>query len=147
MTWLITVPMANMTAAGIRASSVSLMSMRHIFDQRQNAQHQRVKEHQDAVAEALLDGVQVVGVQAHQVADLVDLIVLLGQPAAVVEHLLPQVGRHPDRRAEEATRHKKRPMTMSTTIQIMGRQMCWNSTSLVKASSGRPPPPAPGLHR
>jgi len=29
-------------------------------------------------------------------------------------------------------RHKKRPTTMNSTIHIMGRQMCWNSTSFVK---------------
>ena len=29
-------------------------------------------------------------------------------------------------------RHRKRPTTMNSTIQIMGRQMCWKSTSRVK---------------
>ena len=29
-------------------------------------------------------------------------------------------------------RHKKRPTTMNSTIHIMGRQMCRNSTSFVK---------------
>lgn len=75
----------------------------------QQTQHQCVKEHQDAVAEALLDGVEVVGVEAHEVADLVHLIVLLGQTAAVVEHLLPQSRLHPDAGAEEADAPQKAP--------------------------------------
>ena len=75
----------------------------------QQTQGQRVEEHQHTVTKALLNGVQVVGVQAHQVADLVHLIVLLGQPAAVVEHPLPQVCRDPHRRAEETDAPQKAP--------------------------------------
>ena len=63
--------------------------------QGQQAQRQCVEEHQHTVAEALLDGVEVVGVQAHQVADLVHLIILLRELAAVVEHPLAQVCRDP----------------------------------------------------
>ncbi len=80
----------------------------HLY-QGQQAQHRGVEEHQHAVAEALLNGVEVVGVQAHQVADLVDLIILLGQLAAVVKHPLAQVGRDPHRRAEETDAPQKAP--------------------------------------
>ena len=75
----------------------------------QQTQRQRIEEHQHAVAKALLNGVEVVGVQAHQVADLVHLIVLLRQLPAVVEHPLPQVRRDPHRRAEEADTPQKAP--------------------------------------
>ena len=68
----------------------------------EQTQRQRVEEHQHAVAEALLNGVEVVGVQAHQVADLVHLIVLVRELAAVVEHLLAQIRHHPDGRTEKA---------------------------------------------
>ena len=63
--------------------------------QGQQAQRQCVEEHEHAVAEALLDGVEVVGVQAHQVADLVHLIILLRELTAVVEHTFAQVRRDP----------------------------------------------------
>ena len=49
------------------------------------------------------------GVSSVGVAHFVDLVILLGQLAAVVKHLLPQVGRHPDRRAEETNAPQKTP--------------------------------------
>ena len=79
------------------------------FKQCQQPQHRGIEEHQDAVTETLLNGVQVVGVEAHQVADLVDLVVLLGQLAAVVKHPLPQIGSDQHRRAKETDAPQKPP--------------------------------------
>ena len=39
-----------------------------------------------------LDGINIIGVKAHQVADLVNLVILLRKLAAVVKHPLAQVG-------------------------------------------------------
>ena len=77
------------------------------LDKGQQPQEQSVAEHQHAVAEALLDGLQVVGVQAHQVAHLVHLVVGLGQVLAVVEHPVAQLGLHPDGRPEKADAPQK----------------------------------------
>ena len=62
----------------------------------------RVEEHQEARTIAILHGVQVVGEQAHQVAHLVDLVILPGQILGMVEHAVAQVGFHLDGRAEDA---------------------------------------------
>ena len=102
------------------------------FVQGHQAENQSVKEHQDTITKTFLDGINIIGVKAHQVADLVNLVILLRKLAAVVKHPLAQVGSNPHSGAEKQIRHKKRPMTMSTTIQIMGRQMCCSKTSLVK---------------
>ena len=48
-----------------------------------------VEEHHDAPADTLLDGVQIVCEEAHQVADLVDLIVLPAQVTCPVKHPVP----------------------------------------------------------
>ena len=77
------------------------------FIKGQQAKGQGVKKHEHAIAKALLDGVQVVGVQAHQVAHLVDLIILLGELAAVVKHPLPQICRDPHGTAKEADAPQK----------------------------------------
>ena len=72
------------------------------FDDGQNAQKQRVAKHHNAPAKALLHRFQIVGKQAHEVADLVDLIILAAQILAVVEHAVAQVLFHTDAYAEEA---------------------------------------------
>ena len=77
------------------------------FIKGQQAKGQGVKKHEHAIAKALLDGIQVVGVQAHQVAHLVDLIILLGELAAVVKHPLPQICRDPHGTAKEADAPQK----------------------------------------
>ena len=69
---------------------------------RQNAQQHGVKEHHDAPAETLLNGIQVVGEQAHQVAHLVDLVVLPAQIFGTVKHVVPQFFFQPNRRTQEA---------------------------------------------
>ena len=67
----------------------------------QHAQNQRVEELHEAPAVALLHGIQIVGKQAHQVADLVDLVVFPAQVLGMAEHLVPQIGLHLDGRAED----------------------------------------------
>ena len=72
------------------------------LDHRQASQQQRVEEHEEAGAVAVLHRLQVVGEQAHEAAHLVLLVELPGQVLGVVEHLVPQAGLHLDGRAEDA---------------------------------------------
>ena len=72
------------------------------FDDCQHAQEQRVEEHEDAGAVAVLHGLQIVGEQAHEAAHLVLLVELTGEILGVGEHLVAQVGLHLDGRAEDA---------------------------------------------
>ena len=72
------------------------------LDDSQKAEKQGVEEHQNAVTEALLDRVQIVGVKAHEISYLIDLVVFLREHAAVVEHLVAEIGLRPDRCIEEA---------------------------------------------
>ena len=67
----------------------------------QGTQNDGVKELHEAPAVALLNGVQVVGEQTHQIAHLVHLVVLPAQILRVAEHLIPQIRLHPGRRAED----------------------------------------------
>ena len=73
----------------------------------QNAEAQRVEEHKNARAEAILHRFQVVGEKGHQTAHLVRLIVLLRQELAAVEHPAANIGFHADGRAEEADAPQK----------------------------------------
>ena len=66
------------------------------FDDGHGAEQQSIEEHDVAHAEALLNGVQVVGKQAHQGADLVGLVVFLTQLLGVAEHIVSQVRFHID---------------------------------------------------
>ena len=66
------------------------------------AEEKSVNEHQYAVAHAFLNGVKIVGEKAHEVADLVHLIVLVGQKASVLKHPVAQIGLDLDSGAEEA---------------------------------------------
>ena len=56
------------------------------LDEGENAEKHGVEKHQKTVAEAFLNRVEIVRKEAHQVADLVDLIILAGQVLAMVEH-------------------------------------------------------------
>ena len=47
------------------------------FVQGHQAENQSVKEHQDTITKTFLDGINIIGVKAHQVADLVNLVILL----------------------------------------------------------------------
>ena len=69
--------------------------------QRHAGQNQRVEEHHNAPCKALQHGVQIVGEQAHQTADLVNLIVGLAQVTGVSEHPIAKLFLHVERRAEE----------------------------------------------
>ena len=69
---------------------------------RQDAHEDGVAEHHDAPAEALLDRVQIVGEEAHEVADLVDLIILPAQEPGPVEHFRAQTGLQENGGAKEA---------------------------------------------
>ena len=73
----------------------------------ENAQQHRVEEHHNAPTEALLNGIQVVGEQAHQVAHLVDLVVLPAQVLGMVKHLVPKLRFQPDCGAQEAESPQK----------------------------------------
>ena len=64
------------------------------------AQNQGIKELHKAPAVALLNGIQVIGEQAHEVAHLVLLVVFPAQIFGMVKHLVPQVSLHPNGRAE-----------------------------------------------
>ena len=68
----------------------------------QSPQEQGVEEHQHPVPEALLDGIEVVGEQAHEVPHLVHLVILPRKVLAVVEHADADVRLHLDGGAEEA---------------------------------------------
>ena len=67
----------------------------------QRTQNDGVKELHEAPAVALLNSVQIVGEQAHQIAHLVHLIILPAQVFCVAEHLIPQVRLHLSSRAED----------------------------------------------
>ena len=67
----------------------------------QRTQNDGVKELHEAPAVALLNSVQIVGEQAHQIAHLVHLIILPAQVFCVEEHLIPQVRLHLSSRAKD----------------------------------------------
>ena len=73
------------------------------------AEEQRVRDHQDAGAEAVLHGLEVVRKECHQVADLIDGVVLLREVLAVVEHPAAEVRLDVDARAEEAETPQEAP--------------------------------------
>ena len=79
------------------------------FVQGHQAENQSVKEHQDTITKTFLDGINIIGVKAHQVADLVNLVILLRKLAAVVKHPLAQVGSNPHSGAEKADTPQKAP--------------------------------------
>ena len=75
--------------------------------QRHDAQHHRVKQHHNAPAEAFLHGVQVVGKQAHQIADLIDLVIFPAQLLGVGEHAVAHILLQPNGAAKEADTPQK----------------------------------------
>ena len=103
------------------------------LDDSQKAEKHGVEEHQNAVTEALLDRVQIVGVKAHEISYLIDLVVFLREHAAVVEHLVAEIGLVRTAALKKQTRHRKRPKTMARMIQIIGRQILSSRTSMVNA--------------
>lgn len=85
---------------GIRGQQCQkLIHLQHTVDG-QAPQEGSVKELKKAPAEALLNGVQVIGEQAHEVSHLIHLVVVLAQVTAAVKHPVPQVLLHPGSRAE-----------------------------------------------
>ena len=61
-----------------------------------------VHHHHDAPAHALLNGVQIVGEQTHEIAHLVDLVILPAQVPCPVKHPVPEALFDLDSHAEEA---------------------------------------------
>ena len=78
----------------------------HLSDSHK-AEEKRVAEHNNAPTEAVLNGFKVVGEEGHKVAHLIDLIILLGEILAVIEHTSAQVSFHSYCRAAEADSPQK----------------------------------------
>lgn len=74
-------PTTSRKAMGIRESRVRRWSIRHILIICQKAEKQGVEEHQNAVTEALLVVSRSVGVKAHEISYLIDLVVFLREHA------------------------------------------------------------------
>ena len=89
------------------------------LDDSQKAEKQGVEEHQNAVTEALLDRVQIVGVKAHEISYLIDMVVFLREHAAVVEHLVAEIGLRPDRCIEEADAPQAMVCPSTTTSPLL----------------------------
>ena len=83
-----------------RQSSEQMVHPPH-FHNGEGAQNQRIKKLHEAPAEALLDGVQIVGEQAHEITHLIHLVVFPAELLGVAEHSVPQVGFHPDGRPKD----------------------------------------------
>ena len=66
-----------------------------------DCQQQGVKEHHNAPGKTLRDRVQVVGVEAHKAAHLVDLVIVLAQTPGIVEHPVADVLLHLEGGAQE----------------------------------------------
>ena len=71
------------------------------FEDRKSAEKEGVKRHHDTGSEAILYGFEVVREKRHQVADLIDLIIVLGKVLAMVKHSASQICFHADAGAKE----------------------------------------------
>ena len=77
--------------------------------QSHDTEEQRVGQHEDARAEAILYRLQVVGEEGHERAHFVDLVVLAGEILTAVEHPSAEIRLHLDARAEEADTPEEPP--------------------------------------